>query len=186
MKLDNYFSTCASLLAFYAAITLDVGQLPSERKRGLIDFVQSPPIPLMWRVALNRGSQENHLVQIEKNLISVCLGNVIALLRRSPLKKWGRNMGRKGYWRHVGFSWALRWPEHWHGATWQKSREMSSEVAGRVGTFTFSLRHTPRFCGVLSLYLLSGKLLWTRLKVCSHSQQIHSFLSKEFSLCSDQ
>lgn len=44
VELDNYFSTCASLMAFYAAITLDVGQLPSKKKikKALIDFVQTP------------------------------------------------------------------------------------------------------------------------------------------------
>lgn len=89
-KLGNYFSTCASLMAFYAAITLHVGQLPSKkRKKKLwLTLFKSLPMPLMWRVALSRGSQENHAVHIEKNLISPCLGNVIRLLKCSPWKKW--------------------------------------------------------------------------------------------------
>lgn len=75
-------------MAFYAAIMLDVGQLPSKKyKRVWLTLFKSPPVPLMSRVALNRSSQENHPVQIEKNLISLCLGNVIRLFRCSPWKK---------------------------------------------------------------------------------------------------
>lgn len=51
-------------------------------------MLESLPIPLMWSVARSRGSQENHAVQIGKNLISVCLGNVIWLLKCSPWKRW--------------------------------------------------------------------------------------------------
>lgn len=46
----------------------------------------------MWSVALNRGDREIHPVQIEKNLISVCLENTIKLFKCLPSKK---SVGKK-------------------------------------------------------------------------------------------
>lgn len=72
---------------FYAAITDGYRTAAFKKnkkikKTVLIDFVQKPTKSFDVGSGIeNRGSWENHAVQIEKNLISACLWDVATLLK---------------------------------------------------------------------------------------------------------
>lgn len=156
------------LLCSYHAGCRTAAFQKKKKKKSLIDFVQKPAnsfdVESGTEQRQSRESSSSNWKELNLCLSWECYCTLDAL----TFKEVVRNMGRKGYWRHVGFSRALWWLGLWHGAIWHKSREMLSEVAGRVGSFTFSHGRSARLCGVLSLYLMWSKLLWTRLKVCSH------------------